>query len=125
MNLVACDAPAGVLDRAPHTALRQDTSTENWDGFWGSDDRYYARCTTSGGRVNWFRLDDGGDEAAPAIDVPQPSVAALPVPSPAASAIAGRHTVVFRVGRSASHGCVIGVRRPIKRSRARSADFTA
>ena len=120
MNLVACDAPAGVLDEAPHTALRQDTSTEHWDGFWADDDRYYARCTTTAG-VAWYRLDDG-EEAIPAV----PAVGALPIPHKSI----GRRPIVFRVGQ----GCIVGFRHAVKRptprlvvaaSRARSSDISA
>jgi hypothetical protein len=123
MNLVACDAPVGVLDEAPHTALRQDTSTEHWDGFWADDDRYYARCTTAAG-VAWYRLDDGIDaeQAAPAV----PAVGALPLPRKGI----GRGPIVFRVGQ----GCIVGFRHAVKRavprlvvaaSRARSSDISA
>jgi hypothetical protein len=120
MNLVACDAPAGVLDEAPRTALRQDTSTEHWDGFWGDDDRYYARCTSSAG-VAWYRLDDGIEAELAQLTSPTP-ILSLPVPVQSV-----RRTVVFRVGQ----GCIVGVRRPVRRpapraaSRARSSDFSA
>ena len=116
MNLVACDAPVGVLDEAPHTALRQDTSSEHWDGFWADDDRYYARCTTNAG-VAWFRLDDG-EEAGSAV----PVVPALPLPHKGI-----RRPIVFRVGQ----GCIVGFRHAVKRpaltlsSRARSSDISA
>jgi hypothetical protein len=123
MNLVACDAPAGVLDEAPHTALRQDTSTEQWDGFWADDDQYYARCTTAAG-VAWYRMDDGID-AAPA------SVKASPLsPNPISRVGIGRRPIVFRVGQ----GCIVGFRHAVKRSaprlvvavsRARSSDISA
>jgi hypothetical protein len=106
MNLVACDAPAGVLDEAPHTALRQDTSTERWHGFWADDDRYYARCTTVDGFASWYRLDDGIEEPA------MPS----PVMQLASPVLTGRHTVVFRVGQ----GCIVGFRRAVRRPAARS-----
>jgi hypothetical protein len=119
MNLVACDAPAGVLDEAPRTALRQDTSTEHWDGFWGDDDRYYARCTSSLG-VAWYCFDDG-IEAELALPTPNPkSLAPVRV-------FPRRRAVVFRVGQ----GCIVGVRRAVRRpapraaSRARSSDFSA
>jgi len=123
MNLVACDAPAGVLDEAPHTALRQDTSSEHWDGFWADDDRYYARCTTAAG-VAWYRLDDGTDaDPLPASTAP---LASTPVPQVGI----GRRHIVFRVGQ----GCIVGFRHAVKRpaprlvvaaSRARSSDISA
>jgi hypothetical protein len=122
MNLVACDAPGGVLDEAPHTALRQDTSTEKWQGFWADDDRYYARCTTVDGVASWYRLDDGVDAGvqmqSPLLSIPVPRLGI------------GRRAVVFRVGQ----GCIVGCRRALKRpaaraatvaSRARSSDFSA
>lgn len=128
MNLVACDAPAGVLDSAPHTALRQDTAAEQWEGFWADDDRYYARCTTTGG-VAWYRLDDGVDAesaqpAQPAQKMPSP-LAQNPVPRVGI----GRRPIVFRVGQ----GCIVGFRHAVKRSaprliaasRARSSDISA
>ena len=120
MNLVACDAPVGVLDEAPHTALRQDTSTEHWDGFWADDDRYYARCTTAAG-VAWYRLDDG-IEASVASPAFLPSAPILPVPHKGI-----RRPIVFRVGQ----GCIVGFRHAVKRpaltlaSRARSSDISA
>ena len=125
MNLVACDAPAGVLDEAPHTALRQDTSNEHWDGFWADDDRYYARCTTPAG-ILWYRLDDVELGAAELAPTDQSSSAR------AASTCRGaaRGPIVFRVGQ----GCIVGFRRAVKRSaprlvvaasRARSSDISA
>lgn len=122
MNLVACDAPAGVLDEAPHTALRQDTSTEHWEGFWADDDRYYARCTTAAG-VAWYRLDDGID-ATDLIQQMPPVVQSVPRVG------IGRRPIVFRVGQ----GCIVGFRHAVKRtaprlvvaaSRARSSDISA
>ena len=123
MNLVACDAPAGLLDEAPHTALRQDTSTEHWDGFWADDDRYYARCTTAAG-VAWYRLDDGMDSES--LPVMPSSLTSIPVPRVGI----GRGPIVFRVGQ----GCIVGFRHAVKRpaprlivaaSRARSSDISA
>jgi hypothetical protein len=119
MNLVACDAPAGVLDEAPHTALRQDTSTEHWDGFWADDDRYYARCTTAAG-VAWYRLDDG-------LDAGTGEILPNPLASPSVPRVGIRRPIVFRVGQ----GCIVGFRRAVKRpaltlsSRARSSDISA
>lgn len=122
MNLVACDAPAGVLDEAPHTALRQDTSAEQWEGFWADDDRYYARCTTAAG-VAWYRLDDDAIDAGP---MPSTPLVSNPVPRVGI----GRRPIVFRVGQ----GCIVGFRRAVKRStprlivaasRARSSDISA
>jgi hypothetical protein len=120
MNLVACDAPGGVLDEAPHTALRQDTSTELWDGFWADDDRYYARCTTAAGAA-WYRLDDGEELGSPELG-PTP-LASTPVPQVGI----GRRPIVFRVGQ----GCIVGFRHAARRpaltlaSRARSSDISA
>jgi hypothetical protein len=120
MNLVACDAPVGELDSAPHTALRQDTSTEHWDGFWADDDRYYARCTTAAG-VAWYRMDDGIDAH------PLPASTAPLAPTPVPQLGIGRRPIVFRVGQ----GCIVGFRHAVKRpalmlaSRARSSDISA
>ncbi len=120
MNLVACDAPVGVLDEAPHTALRQDTSAEHWDGFWADDDRYYARCTTAAG-VAWYRLDDGVEAG------PVTSMLSSPLTSNHVPGVGIRRPIVFRVGQ----GCIVGFRHAVKRpaltlaSRARSSDISA
>lgn len=120
MNLVACDAPVGVLDEAPQTALRQDTSTEHWDGFWADDDRYYARCTTAAG-VAWYRMDDGIEVGPVATVLPRP-LTSNNVPR-----VDIRRPIVFRVGQ----GCIVGFRHAVKRpaltlaSRARSSDISA
>jgi len=129
MNLVACDAPAGVLDSAPHTALRQDTSTEQWEGFWADDDRYYARCTSAAG-VAWYRMDDGVD-AEPIQKVPSSLTPLTPLThNPVPYVGIGRRPIVFRVGQ----GCIVGFRHAVKRtaprlvvaaSRARSSDISA
>jgi hypothetical protein len=123
MNLVACDAPAGVLDEAPHTGLRQDTSAEQWEGFWADDDQYYARCTSAAG-VAWYRVADGIDPEtaqAAATPVPQHSIPRMGI---------SRRPIVFRVGQ----GCIVGCRHAVKRSaprlvvassRARSSDISA
>lgn len=59
MDLMACDAPNGDLADAPHSSLRRDSGAERWDGFWGEDDRYYARLTwLESGRQQWFHLVD-------------------------------------------------------------------
>jgi hypothetical protein len=132
MNLVACDAPGGVLDEAPHTALRQDTSTEHWDGFWADDDRYYARCTTAAG-VAWYCLGDDVEELGSSELVPtdqssgafaaSTSRGAAPVPQVGII----RRPIVFRVGQ----GCIVGFRHAAQRpalklaSRARSSDISA
>lgn len=108
MNLVACEAPTGALDAAPQTALRQDSSTERWTGFWGTDDRYYARCTTTAGDVAWFCFAE---------EFQQPEPVTAPVLS-VEHAGGRRRTLLYRVGRSASHGCVFGVRRPMTRATA-------
>ena len=60
MHLVPSHPPAGTLEAAPRTALRENSAREQWDGFWCvEDDRYYARCTRSNGGVQWFRIADG------------------------------------------------------------------
>ena len=114
-------------------ALRQDTSTEQWEGFWADDDRYYARCTSTAG-IAWYRLQDcesflesgeiGTAELAP-IDQLRPREAAGVTCRGAA-----RRPIVFRVGQ----GCIVGFRHAVKRSaprlvvavsRARSSDISA
>src|ERR1700722_6317769 len=112
MNLVACEAPEGVLDAAPATSLRQDSSTERWTGFWGTDDRYYARCTAATGEVAWFCFaDEVGSPRQPEPVTTRTLTQSLGVPLGDR-----RRTLLFRVGRSASHGCVFGVRRPTTRA---------
>jgi hypothetical protein len=111
MNLVACEAPVGALYAAPPTAMRQDSSTERWTGFWGTDDRYYARCATTSGEVAWFCFADEVGGLRQPEQQPEPvTIRALSAPR--------RRTLLFRVGRSASHGCVFGVRRPTSRATA-------
>jgi hypothetical protein len=59
VHLVASNPPAGSLEVAPRTGLRESTAREQWDGFWCvEDDRYYARCTRSNGSVQWYRIAD-------------------------------------------------------------------
>ena len=58
MDLVRCESPVGPLELAPASSLRQSTAAERWDGFWGADDGYYARCTRAGGAVEWFQYAD-------------------------------------------------------------------
>jgi hypothetical protein len=63
VHLVASLPPAGTLEVAPRTALREQSTREQWDGFWCvEDDRYYARCTRSNGTIQWYRY---ADERAP------------------------------------------------------------
>jgi len=74
MQLLAVAAPKGALVAAPPTALCANTPVEQWDGYWGEDDRYYVRRTRAGsGQVEWFCLGDTPDVAAgysaPAVDV--------------------------------------------------------
>jgi hypothetical protein len=114
MNLVACEAPEGVLDAAPPTALRQDSLTERWAGFWGTDDRYYARCTIMAGdgssRDAWYCFTD--EVGAEHVE------AGMPHMLPRLLTRQRRRTLLYRVGRSASHGCVFGVRRAMTRATA-------
>jgi hypothetical protein len=59
VHLVASLPPAGTLEVAPRTALREQSTREQWDGFWCvEDDRYYARCTRSNGTIQWYRYAD-------------------------------------------------------------------
>jgi hypothetical protein len=107
MNLVACEAPAGALDNAPQSGLKHDSPTESWSGFWGADDRYYARCTTPDGMATWYRLVDETPDKSELNHSATP-VAAVPTGS-------ARLLLLYRVGPSASHGCMIGVRHASRR----------
>jgi hypothetical protein len=62
VHLFPCSPPNGSLEPAPRTSLRSDSAQEQWQGFWCvADDRYYARCLSSDGSVQWHRY---GDEPA-------------------------------------------------------------
>lgn len=62
--LIPCSAPTVVLEAAPLSALvPAGTGTDRWTGFWGDDDRYYARCDVGTlALTRWYRLGvaDGG-----------------------------------------------------------------
>ncbi len=65
MQLLAVAAPKGALVAAPPTALCANTPVEQWDGYWGEDDRYYVRRTWAGsGQVEWFCLGDTPEQVA-------------------------------------------------------------
>jgi hypothetical protein len=119
MNLVACEAPAGALDNAPQSGLKHDSATESWAGFWGADDRYYARCTTRDGMATWYRMvDETTDQTEPVHSAP---VAA----APAGNTGSARLLLLYRVGPSASHGCMIGVRHASRRTAASTTSPTS
>jgi hypothetical protein len=66
MELLACAAPTGALVAAPPAALCVNTPAERWDGYWGEDDRYYARRTRlASGQIDWFCLGDSPAVSAP------------------------------------------------------------
>lgn len=59
MQLLPCHRPFGSLEPAPRTSLRADTEHERWEGFWSDvDERYYARCSGTGGTEQWYRIAD-------------------------------------------------------------------
>jgi hypothetical protein len=117
MMLEACGRPVGDLERAPLTAVRESSSAEQWSGHWGADDRYYASCTTADGAVTWYRFADELERVAPD---PALRLAPMTPSSVSPSASGGRRpTLLFRVGRGALHGCVVGVRRASTRQTTR------
>ena len=58
MHLLPCKRPEGPLESAPRTGLRADTKDERWEGYWASDERYFARCVERSGREYWYRIVD-------------------------------------------------------------------
>jgi hypothetical protein len=58
VHLLPCNRPAGQLEPAPRTSLSGPETEAHWDGFWGADERYYARCTEANGREYWYRVAD-------------------------------------------------------------------
>jgi hypothetical protein len=130
MMLEACGRPVGELESAPLTAVRESSATERWTGHWGSDDRYYASCTTAAGAITWYRfatevLPDELERTAanPATRALLPVGAEADVES--AAPIGRRRTLLFRVGRDASRGCVFGVRRASTRATTRATALRA
>ena len=57
MRLVACEKPEGPLEAAPRSALLVESDLPAGDGFWGDDDRYYARVEADGS-VRWYTLEN-------------------------------------------------------------------
>ena len=65
VHLIRCHRPSGALEPAPSTSLREPAEGEQWAGFWClTDDRYYARCSSTAGE-RWFLIADGADDLAP------------------------------------------------------------
>jgi hypothetical protein len=62
VDLQRCSPPQGRLEPAPRTSLRAPDAAgetqDSWDGFWGTDERYYTRCTRSDGSELWYRITD-------------------------------------------------------------------
>ena len=58
MHLLPCNRPEGQLESAPRSSLSGPETEGHWDGFWGVDERYYARCTEADGREYWYRVAD-------------------------------------------------------------------
>lgn len=60
MHLIPCKRPIGTLERAPATSLGAPVEGAVCEGFWGADERYYARCRRADGSEAWFRIADEG-----------------------------------------------------------------
>lgn len=58
VHLVPCDRPVGQLESAPRTSLSGPGAAAELDGFWGTDERYYARSSGADGSERWFRVAD-------------------------------------------------------------------
>jgi len=46
------------LEPAPRTSLSGPGDAAHWDGFWGDDERYYARSRQADGVEQWYRVAD-------------------------------------------------------------------
>lgn len=64
VHLISCNPPVGTLERAPATSLGTPSQGDNWEGFWGGDERYYTRCRRADGSEQWFRIDDDAPVSA-------------------------------------------------------------
>jgi hypothetical protein len=106
MNLVACAAPRGVLEVAPVPGARQDTAMEYWEGFWAEDDRYYARCTSATGAIEWYRYE----ELEEAVD--RPGYDRGPSATSNVGARRRTRTLLLRTSKNRSRRYLLGVRRP-------------
>ena len=58
VHLLPCDRPVGHLEPAPRTSLSGPDGPAEWTGFWGMDERYYARCRYADGGEQWYRVAD-------------------------------------------------------------------
>jgi hypothetical protein len=58
VHLLPCKRPSGSLEPAPRTSLRAGPDAGQWEGFWGEDGRYYARCARLEGTEEWYRITD-------------------------------------------------------------------
>jgi len=108
MKLIPCAAPRGPLNAAPLTDLVTPVmrQLEAWDAFWGADDMYYARLTSSDASARWFRV--APDAGTPAFGMPVVGAAPIEVtPSdpltPPARTTAARGVVLYaRVSRAST-----------------------
>ncbi len=109
MDLVACAAPRGVLEVAPVSGLKQDSALELWEGFWAEDDRYYARCTTAAGTIEWYRYEEL-EEA-----VGRPGYDHGPSATSNIGARRRTRTLLLRTSKDRSQRYLLGVSRPKSR----------
>lgn len=81
MKLIPCAAPRGPLNAAPLTDLVTPVmrQLEAWDAFWGADDMYYARLTSTDASARWFRV--APDAGTPAFGTPIVGAAPIEVRS--------------------------------------------
>ncbi len=109
MDLLACSAPRGILEVAPTPGLRQDSPTDLWEGFWAEDDRFYARCTSSTGAVDWYRYE----ELEVAVDRPEYGRGASATSN--TSARRRTRTLLLRTSRNPAQRYLLGVTHPRSR----------
>lgn len=112
MHLTPCNRPAGILEPAPSTSLREAAAGEQWDGFWCvADGRHYSRSTARDGSVRWFRI---ADDAAPRLKARRKAAQVVPFPMPECA------EPRMLVGRYRGQAMLVGTRRrrePAERSR--------
>lgn len=106
MDLIACLPPAAALESAPVTALRRDSATERWEGFW-ADDTYFVRMTRlDSGAVEWFRLTDSAQDDA--------SIGSAPIGTtqPSGARVHGVRGLILASGRGRMRRrCMVWMRR--------------
>lgn len=106
MQLVPCNQPAGPLEPAPSTSLREGGQDEVWEGFWSLDDeRYYTRRVATDGGEKWFRIADLG--VAPRRRKEGTAVLAFPIGTRGERGVPG-----VIVGRYRGRSMLVGRRAP-------------